>query len=30
MANIDVETGGTFDYTTKQKGGKGQGLFQFD
>lgn len=30
MANILVETGGTFDYTTKQKGGNGYGLFQFD
>lgn len=30
MANIDVQTGGTFDYTTKQRGGKGYGLFQFD
>lgn len=30
MANILVQTGGTFDYTTKQKGGKGHGLFQFD
>ena len=30
MANISVETGGTFDYTIKQKGGNGYGLFQFD
>jgi hypothetical protein len=30
MANISVETDGTFDHTTKQKGGKGYGLFQFD
>ena len=30
MANIDVETGGTFDYTIKQRGGNGYGLFQFD
>lgn len=30
MASIDVETGGTFDYKQKQKGGKGYGLFQFD
>ena len=30
MGNIHVETGGTFDYTTKQKGGNGYGLFQFD
>jgi hypothetical protein len=30
MANIHVETGGTFDYKTKQKGGNGYGLFQFD
>lgn len=30
MANISVETGGTFDYTTKQIGGNGYGLFQFD
>lgn len=30
MGNIDVETGGSFDYKTKQKGGKGYGLFQFD
>ncbi len=31
MGNIDVETGGTFDYRQKQhKGGPGHGLFQFD
>jgi len=30
LANIDVETGGTFDHTTEQRGGKGYGLFQFD
>ena len=30
LANIDVETGGTFDYQQKQKNGKGYGLFQFD
>ena len=30
LGNIDVETGVTFDYTTKQLGGKGHGLFQFD
>ena len=30
MGNIDVETGGTFDHTTEQRGGKGYGLFQFD
>lgn len=30
MASIDVETGGSFDYKQKQKGGKGYGLFQFD
>lgn len=30
LGNIDVETGGTFDYTQKQKGGNGYGLFQFD
>ena len=30
-ANIDVETGGTFDYKQKERGtGKGEGLFQFD
>ena len=28
-ANIDVETGGTFRHTQKQKGGSGVGLFQF-
>jgi len=30
MGNISVETGGTFDYKQKQRGGKGHGLFQFD
>lgn len=30
MGNIDVETGGSFDYKEKQKGGAGYGLFQFD
>jgi len=30
LGNIDVETGGTFDYQQKQKNGKGYGLFQFD
>jgi len=30
MGNIDVETRGTFDYKTKQVGGGGYGLFQFD
>ncbi len=30
MANIYVETGGTFDYTTKHSGGNDYGLFQFD
>lgn len=30
MGNIDVETGGTYDYLQKQDGGKGEGLFQFD
>ena len=30
MANIEVETGGTFDYKTKQRGGSAKGLFQFD
>lgn len=30
LGNIHVETGGTYDHTTKQKGGKGYGLFQFD
>ena len=31
MGNIDVETGGTFDFEQKQKGkGLGYGLFQFD
>ena len=27
---LDVETGGTFDFKQKQKGGNGYGLFQFD
>mgnify|MGYP003673893138 FL=1 len=30
LGNIDVETGGTFDFRQKQKGGNGYGLFQFD
>ena len=30
LGNIDVETGGTFDHTTEQRGGKGYGLIQFD
>ena len=30
IGNIDVETGGTFNYQQKQKGGAGYGLFQFD
>lgn len=30
MGNIEVETGGSFDYTQKQRGGNGYGLFQFD
>lgn len=30
MGNIHVETGGSFDYRQKQKGGGGHGLFQFD
>lgn len=30
LGNIHVETGGTYDYKTKQKGGRGYGLFQFD
>ena len=30
LSNIDVQTGGTFEYTTKQRGGNGYGLFQFD
>ena len=29
-ANIDVETGGTYDYQQKQKNGPGYGLFQLD
>lgn len=28
--SIDVETGGTFDYQQKQKGGPARGLFQFE
>jgi hypothetical protein len=30
MGNIEVETGGSFDYRQKQRGGNGYGLFQFD
>jgi hypothetical protein len=30
LGNIHAETGGTYEHTTKQKGGKGYGLFQFD
>ncbi len=30
MGNIEVETGGTFDYTTKQINGPGYGLFQLE
>ena len=30
LGNIDVETGGTFDFRQEQKGGNGYGLFQFD
>lgn len=30
LGNIHVETGGTYDYKTQQKGGKGYGLFQMD
>lgn len=30
LGNIHVETGGTYDHTTKQKGGRAYGLFQFD
>jgi len=30
LGNIDVETGGTFDFQQKQDGGNGYGLFQFD
>ena len=30
LGNIDVETGGTFDFQQQQKGGNGYGLFQFD
>ena len=29
MANIDIETGGTYSHTQKEKNGKGYGLFQF-
>lgn len=29
LGNIDVETGGTFSHTQKEKGGNGVGLFQF-
>ena len=30
VANMDVETGGTFDHTQQQGGGNGYGLLQFD
>lgn len=30
MGNIEVETGGTFDYKTKQKGGSARGVLQLD
>lgn len=30
LGNIDVETGGTFDYQQQQENGNGYGLFQFD
>lgn len=30
MGNIELETGGTFDYEQKEKGGNAYGLFQFD
>ena len=30
MGNIDVETGGTFNFQEEQKGGSGYGLFQFE
>lgn len=30
LGNINVETGNTFDFRQKQKGGNGYGLFQFD
>jgi len=30
MANIEVETGGSYDYTQKQIKGPGRGLFQLD
>jgi len=29
MGNIDVETGGSYSHTQKERGGKGYGLFQF-
>ena len=30
LGNIELETGGTFDYQQKQKGGDGSGFFQCD
>ena len=30
LANIELETGGSFDYQQKEKGGDAYGLFQFD
>jgi len=30
LGNVAVETGDTFDYRTQQRGGPGQGLFQFE
>jgi len=30
IGNIDVETGGSFDFQQKQRNGNGYGLFQFD
>ena len=30
MGNIDVETGGSYSHTQKERGGKGYGLFQFN
>ena len=30
MGNIDIETGGTFNYKQKQNNGPGYGLFQFE
>lgn len=30
LANISVETGGTFDISTEQKDGPGRGMFQFE